>query len=193
MKIKLVGALLVLSMLAAFTGTALAAPASAGTATLVSVVYVPGKGPVFTFEVSGEFSRADLKGAVHVDGGGDFDLHCSQVDAATVVCTTSKKAAGGNVSVTFGGETFWTTVPEVRQPDYCYSVWDYWSFTSGVWTDFGPHCQKEPAKSGDLLYYTVPDPGGSFISYVWFYEEDLISCPPGSSPWAGPAYYWYSC
>jgi len=154
MKKNLLVVFVVLSMLMAFAGTAAAAPASAGTATLVSVVYVPGKGPVFTFEVSGEFSKADLKGSVHVEGGEDFDLHCSQVDATTVVCTTSKKAAGGNVAVTFGGSTFWTSVPEAPS-QYCYNVYDY--DLDDVWQSYGTHCQDTPAQYGDEIPWYNPD------------------------------------
>ena len=67
-------------------GTAAAVPQGAGTATLVSVQYVPGKGPVFTFSVSGKFSKANLKGSLHVKGGADYDLYCTQVDKSTVKC-----------------------------------------------------------------------------------------------------------
>jgi hypothetical protein len=72
-------------------GTVAAAPLAAGTATLVGVEYVPGKGPVFTFSVSGKLSKADLKGSLQVEGGANYDLHYTKVDDSTVTCTASKK------------------------------------------------------------------------------------------------------
>ena len=101
MKKYLLTIVIVLSMLVMIVGTAAAAPQAAGTASLVSVEYVPGKGPVFTFSVEGKFSKAELKGSVQAPAG-DFGLHCSQ-SGDTVRCTTSKKVAGQNVVVSWGG------------------------------------------------------------------------------------------
>ena len=90
--------LVVLSMSLMLVCTAAAAPQGAGTATLVSVQYVPGKGPVFTFSVSGKFSKANLKGLLHVEVGADYDLYCTQVDKSTVKCSASAQISGVNVS-----------------------------------------------------------------------------------------------
>jgi len=68
MKRHLFTILILLSMLVMPIEVA-AAPMASGTATLVSVEYVPGKGPVFIFTVSGKFSRSNLKGSLHVEGG----------------------------------------------------------------------------------------------------------------------------
>jgi hypothetical protein len=97
MKRHLFTILVLLSMLVMPIGVA-AAPMAAGTATLVSVEYVPGKGPVFTFTVSGKFSRSNLKGTLYVEGGADYGLHCTQVDEVTIKCNTSQKVSGVNVS-----------------------------------------------------------------------------------------------
>lgn len=185
--------LVVVSMLVMLVGTVAAAPLAAGTATLVGVQYVPGKGPVFTFSVSGKFSKADLKGSLQVEGGANFDLHCTKVDDSTVTCTASKKVAGENVALFWGGGTFWAHVPAAPL-EFCYSVWDWWEFTDFEWTDFGPHCQPDPANAGDTITYTVPDPSGSFESDpVEFFDEDVSgNCDP-AVPYEEPAYYYPGC
>jgi hypothetical protein len=193
MKKYLVTVFVVLAMLAMFTGTVAAAPLASGTITLVSVVYVPGKGPVYTFEVSGNFSKSDLEGSLRIVGGGNFNLHCTKVDKATVKCTGPKKAAGKNVVVSWGGAAFSASVPKAVEKDagYCYSVWDYWAFTGNVWTDFGPYCQDTPAQAFDIATYTVPDPGGSYPADVIFVDDaNAAFC---TSFYAGSAYYYYGC
>src|SRR5687767_15800613 len=110
MKKYFITILVLLSMLIIQVGIVGAAPMASGTVSLVSVSH-GFKGPIFTFEVSGDFSKKELKGAVHVQGGADYGLHCGQVDDSTVTCTTSDKVSAVNVSVTFGGSTFWVFVP----------------------------------------------------------------------------------
>lgn len=191
MKKYLITIFALLAMLVIQVGSVAAAPMADGTATLVSVSH--GKnGPVFTFSVSGKFSKAELKGSLHVEGGADYSLHCTQVDETTVKCTTSDKVTGVNVSLSWGGSTFWTFVPEVPGPtQYCYSIWDWWDFTGFEWTDFGPYCQDMPAEEGDIIFYTVPDPNGSFEFPSMFLEENIFEgyC----DAWAGPAYYYPGC
>lgn len=200
MKKYLITILVLLAMLVIQVGSV----AAAGTATLVSVEYGY-KGPIFTFSVSGKFSRAELKGSLHVENGADYSLHCTQVDETTVKCTTSDKVAGVNVVVTWGGSTFWAYVPKAPPPpapvlvsdsisdpdtiptEYCYSIWDYWFFTNWEWVDFGPHCQDTSASEGDVILYTVPDPDGSFEAPVVFLNEG-----PECATY-GPAYYWPWC
>jgi len=170
-----------------------AAPMASGTATLVSVEYVPGKGPVFIFTVSGKFSRSNLKGSLHVEGGANYGLYCTQVDEVTIKCNTSQKVSGVNVSFSWGGFTFWTYVPEAPVPQNCYSIWDWWDFTNNEWTDFGPYCQDTPANEWDFIAYDVPHPEGSFESWVIFFEEDVSEYCPSPVPYDGPAYYFPLC
>jgi hypothetical protein len=90
-----------------------------------------------------------------VEGGGDYDLYCSQVDDETVRCTASKKVYG-KVVVMFGGSTFWTSVTEYTGPsNYCYNVYDY--DTSFTWKNYGTHCQENPAEYGDTVPWYNPD------------------------------------
>ena len=72
--------------------------------------------PTFVFRVNGTFTNGELhnQGYVLVSGEGQYDLHCAVQDETTVVCHTSKKAAGHRVMVHFGGSDFWTVVPEER-------------------------------------------------------------------------------
>ncbi len=193
MKKVLLTTLFLLAMLVSLIGTVAAAPLSSGTITLLSVEYVPGKGPVFTFHVSGQFSKSDLKGFVHVEGGEDFEVTCTQVDDETVKCGTSKAAAGKNVSITWGGSTFWASVPvatEPAAPEYCYSIWDWWDFTDYEWTDFGPHCQETPAQAFDELTYS---PDGIEEGWVVFFDEDVSDYCLYPVPYNGPAYYFPWC
>ena len=92
MKRSLFTILLLLSMLSMLVSIA-AAPMSSGSATLISVEYVFQKGPVFTFTVSGKFSKSKLKGTLHVNGGTNYGLFCAQVDETTVKCNTSQKSS----------------------------------------------------------------------------------------------------
>ena len=158
MRKALVIVIVVLAMLAMFVGTVAAAPLAAGTATLVSVEYAGGT-PVFIFSVSGEFSNAELKGSVHIEGGEDIDLYCTQLDSSTVRCATSRAAAGKNVVIFWNGQTFWASVPaaKVASASFCYDVYDY--DLSYTWQNFGTHCQEQPAQYGDAIPWYNPDWG----------------------------------
>jgi hypothetical protein len=193
MKKHLIIILLVLSMLAMLTGTVAAAPFAAGTVTLVSVVYVPGKGPVFTFEVNGKFTNADLKGSLHVEGGEDFDLHCEQVDSTTVKCTASKKAAGMNVTLTWGGVTYWASVPDAPTPSsqFCYSIYD-WEFTEELptsWVEYGVYCQDTPAEYGDTIEWDNPVWGLSLYEFL----PEIPDADWCSFYHLEDAYYYHNC
>ena len=189
MKKQLTAIMLVLAMLTMFTRTAAAAPQMTGTAALAGVIYVPGKGPVFTFSVlSGKFSRSELKGFVHVEGGADYGLHCIQVDDSTVTCTTSKKTAGENVVVYWGGAIFWAQVPAA--PEFCYSVYD-WSYplsSSDHWVGYGSYCQDTPANYGNLVewdnpvwgdspYIFLPGSPACFTEDIWIDGYYFPGCP----------------
>ena len=99
-------ALLALTASTVFAGTALS---------LIQVRNDEGV-PTFVFRVNGSFTDGELhnQGYVLVSGEGEYDLHCAVQDETTVVCHTSKKAAGHRVMVHFGGSDFWTVVPEER-------------------------------------------------------------------------------
>lgn len=184
MKKYLITILVLLSMLVVQVGIVAAAPLAAGTATLVSVQYVPGKGPVFTFNVTGEFSKSELKGTLHVEGGADYALHCTQVDDTTVKCSTSAKVSGVNVSFTWGGSTFWTNVPEA--PVFCYGIYDWNYPVEDAWQLYGTHCQDTRADYGDFFFWDNPDYGSS--PYV-FLPESLVC--PFYQP--GDGYYFPGC
>jgi len=183
MKKHLFTFLVILSMLFMFAGTAAAAPLAAGTATLVGVEYVPGKGPVFTFSVSGKFSKADLKGALQVQGGANFNLHCTKVDDSTVKCTASKKVAGENVVLSWGGGTFWAHVPGA--PEFCYGIWD-WAETEDAWTLYGSNCQSNRAAYGDTFEWDNPFWGPSPYEFL----PESPKCPWSQT---GDAYYFPLC
>jgi len=184
MKKFIITILVLLSMMIIQVGTVAAAPMASGTVLLVSIAH-GFKGPIFTFTISGDFSKKELKGTVHVQGGADYGLHCGQVDDTKITCTTSDKVSGVNVSVTFGGSTFWVFVPgaPVEQTEYCYNVYDY--DLDYVWQSYGTHCQDSPAQYGDEIPWYNPD---------WDDYYDAIFLPEGPicSGIVEDAYY-YTC
>ena len=168
-----------------------AAPMPAGNATLISVVFVDGKGMVFTFHVDGEFSRSELRGTVHVNDGGSYGLDCVQVDNSTVKCNAPQAVGGSDVVLNWGGFSFWTHTPQLPPPTtYCYNIWDWHDFTDWEWANFGPHCQDEPAQTGDQITYTAPDPDGSFDATAWYSNGKYTECQIQNN---GPAYYKFKC
>ena len=187
MKKHLFTILAVLSILAMRVGTAAAASASI---TLVSVEHGY-KGPVFTFSVSGKFTKAELKGSLHVENGADYTLHCTQVDETTVKCTTSDKVSGVNVVVTWGGSTFWTSVPEAP-PVYCYDVYD-WTLPPppfGAWVNYGTYCQNSPANYGDIIIWYNP---GWEETYPYIFLPESPTGEWCSFYQPGDAYYFPFC
>lgn len=183
-----------LSLLAMLASVA-AAPMAGTALSLIEVRNDGGGGVIFVFRVTGDFSKSELKGWVQVQGGDGYGLHCNQVDDTTVQCTTTKKAGGYNVVVTFGGSTFWTFVPAARggsgPTQYCYGVYDLYSdpeTESAYWGQFDTYCQDAPANFGDTLpsYYN-PD-------YDDYYDYDFM---PGSPSCFDPvnedAYYYPYC
>jgi hypothetical protein len=181
MKKHLFTLLLVVSMLATFVGTAAAAPLASGTAELVGVVYVPGKGPVYTFQVSGNFSKEELTGWMHVDGEGDYALHCWQEDAVTVKCSSDKVVSNVKVVLSWGGSKFWTTAPVAKY--YCYGVWDY--DKSNTWKNYGENCQEKPAQYGDVISWYNPDFGDN-LDHIFLPDLACVGL-------YGDAYYYPYC
>ena len=182
MKKYLITILVLLAMLVIQVGSVVAAPLADGTATLVRVSHAE-NGPVFTFTVSGKFSKAELKGSLHVEGGADYDLHCTQVDETTVKCTASDKVAGVNVSLSWGGSTFWTFVPEAKpqhdseEPtEYCYSVYD-WGLETPMWVNYGTYCQGAPAEYGDMITWYNPGWEGTYDYEYLPQSPDPNWCP----------------
>lgn len=196
MKHRISIVLTVCSLLFALVSVA-AAPMRSGSAVLAGVDYVLGKGPVFTFHVSGDFSKSDLKGGtVHVNGGGSYDLHCVRVDDSTVKCTAPKAVAGQDVSVTWGGSTAWTHVPpaqEAAQQQYCYDIYDWVVDPDAetlVWDKVSTYCQTTPAKYGDTITWYNP---------FWNDEDEYDFLPENPDKetctdyHAGDAYYYWTC
>ena len=188
MKQRLEIILVVLSLLVALVGVA-AAPMAAGTIRLAGVQYVPQKGPVFTFQVTGKFPRSALKGTLKVQGGGSYTLHCTQVDETTVKCTGPQKVGAVNASVTFGGSTFWVFVPGAPQEpeQYCYNIYD-WDIDDvfADWKGYGTHCQITPAEYGELINWYNPD-------YEEAFDYEFMPEGPACSGIIENAYYFQWC
>jgi hypothetical protein len=198
MKPHLSQLILVFSLLVALVGVA-AAPMASGTARLLGVEYIPNKGPVFTFEVSGKFPRSALKGMVELQGGGRYPLYCVQAEETIVKCSTSQKVSAVDVWLTWGGFVFWTTVPGVPLPQepreldggtnggtgqYCYDIFDY--DLDYVWRSYGSRCQAASAQYNDIVTYYNADWEGS-------YPAIFMPQGPSCSGLVKDAYYGPAC
>ena len=173
-------ALLAMTTGAAFAGSALE---------LVEVRNDEGV-PTFVFRVTGEFSQEELENGFVKVGGEDFPLYCAQQDEDTVVCHTSKAAAGNEVVVGFGGASFWDRVPE-QGPGarYCYPVYD-WPITGqpDSWIFQGSSCGESEADNGDVIYFYSPYWANSYL-YEYFGEGiNWIFGDPSTNP--GSGYYY---
>lgn len=191
MKKFFVVALILFSLLVVTTSTAFA-----GSALELVQVRLDGGVPTFIFRVTGEFSAAELEGGfVQVDGGEAFPLYCTQTDADTVVCHSSKKANGQDVVVGFGGAKFWTDLPEaeVAHP-YCYNVYDepngeQWGNGIDAWVLQGIACQDYPASQGDVITFDSPY---WVTDWDYMYDGEGIEWDfgvPETNP--GPGYYFF--
>ncbi len=190
MKKYLVTILVLLSMLIIQVRTVAAAPMASGTVLLVSVGH-GFKGPIFTFTVSDDFSKKQLKGTVHVQGGADYGLHCAQQNDTTVTCTTSDKVSSVNVSVTFGGSTFWTYVPGAPTP-FCYDIYDWdLEFPPASWVNYGTNCQESRAHSGDMITCYNPEWGPTYNYEFLSGSPECFVFPLSNQP--GDAYYYPYC
>lgn len=185
MKRLLFSTVILLTLLVLPTGTVFA-----GSAIELIEVRNDYGGVTFIFRVTGEFSKDELaSGFVQVEGGDDYPLYCSQQDAETVVCHTSKKAGANSVVVGFGGARFWTDVPEAIT-EICYSVWD-WDLPSpsDYWQYQGDHCQPQRANDGDAILFYSPYWENTYTYY--FYNEGSTN-GDGNEIWdsAGQGYYY---
>jgi len=192
MKKSLIAALIVVAMLTMFVGTVSAAPLATGVITLVSVEYEGGT-PVFIFNVSGELSKAELNGSLHIEGGEDLGLYCTQIDSNTIRCTTARAAAGKNVVIFLAGQVFWASVPAAFT-HYCYDVYD-WNPPPppfDTWVSVGTYCQDIPAQNGDVINFYNPDWGQSY-DYQFMPQSPDSDPACATSPLIGSAYYFPSC
>lgn len=189
MKKALFTTMFLLVLLASLVGTAAAAPMTVKFATLVKVAYT-NKGPVFTFDVSDRFSNAELQGKLKVDGGGrEYNVYCTQVNADTVTCNTSKDVMLVHVTLFWSGQVFTAYVPGPHP--FCYDIYD-WSIQEpvGDWVLYGTQCQETQAHYGDTMTWDNPVWGPDQF-YVFLPESpESDSCPFYKS---GDAYYYFQC
>lgn len=183
--------LTICSLLGALVSIA-AAPMASGTATLISAVYVEGKGVVFTFQVDGKISRSDLNGGIQVDGGGNYRLDCVKAGDSTVKCTAPKAVAGNNVVVTWGGSVFWAHAPAMPAPktQYCYAIYDWNDIPNTEWVNYGTYCQDDPAAYGDFIIWENPTWGDS--PYFYLPESPELGVCIAAKRY-GDAYYFPGC
>ena len=198
MKKLLFTALMLTALLAATVGTAFAGSALE----LVGVSHNSG-GISFTFRVNGEFSQSELQsGFVQVQGGDDFPLYCSQTAADEVVCHTSKKVAGHDIVVGFGGARFWTDVPEEwAPPATCGEGYGYWYPAYDVagpfsppgtteWSYFGDACTDNPATEAQRIRLYNPEWQGTFTYEYWGDGLDPVAGFAAGWTNQGEGFYW---
>lgn len=178
--------LVVFAVLAMVTSVA-AAPVvpGHGSTALIQVRNDPGGSVTFVFRVEGQLPKSQLHGAVHVNReDANFPLYCVQKDDTTVQCTTSRNTGGKDVVVTFGGASFFTSVPEsvveVVPSQYCYNVYyDSNARYSSHFVRLGSHCQEAPAAYDDWIKLDLVTPG-------YF---DIYKFAPGAGVIHEDAYY----
>jgi hypothetical protein len=113
-------AIAIISILAMSFASA-AAPAK--TATYVGGQFIQGKGLVLTFNVSGKFSAADLKGSIYVYGEKSYQMTClfkDNTDDTVLGCVapdTLKMFAGKGAVARFGDFGFYIVIPSTGY--YC--------------------------------------------------------------------------
>lgn len=125
---KMLFLLVILSMLASFSGMAaapMAAPAAAKIekVTLVQATFMKEKGMIFKFKVVGTFTEKELKGSLLVKGK-SIKLRCRYHAKNDIVqCTapggTSTNFAGKTALVSLNGFTFWVKVPSKKECPTC--------------------------------------------------------------------------
>jgi hypothetical protein len=125
---KMLFLLVILSMLASFSGMAAAPMATPAAAkiekvTLVQATFMEEKGMIFKFKVVGTFTEKELKGSLLVKGK-SIKLRCRYHAKNDIVqCTapggTSTNFAGKTALVSLNGFTFWVKVPSKKECPTC--------------------------------------------------------------------------
>jgi hypothetical protein len=163
--------------------TPVAAKGGEKSITLVSALYIRGKGIVFKFKVVGEFKG--FSGQAFA-GGQKFALDCKLNDAGDLACLAEsgmKKFIGQTVSANVNG---YTGSVRLRNSRYCYPVYDWVPgldplgpspIDPAQWTAFTSFCQNDPAESNDLALLPNPAyPQEPF--WYYYYQPDLSVCFP---------------
>lgn len=159
-------------------------------------------GVMFVFRVEGQFTKAELEGAVQIQGGEWYPLYCKQ-DGDVLHCSTTRKTGGHWVTVVVGGATFWPRVPEAAQrPSACqgiiynaydWNVIEYNIVDSTAWASFFTFCTSGLAQDGDVLSSNLWD-GINTYNYEYF-STGLDNAYCGwTNP--GPGFYYqdnYAC
>lgn len=109
--------IVLLSLFVLLISTA-AAPFAPRSLTLLGAEYLPSKGFVFDFAVSGTFEPGELKSAKLVIGSQSFGMGCEVLDDSTLRCVASGLAAfeGRNARIELAGLLFYTVIPAKVEP-----------------------------------------------------------------------------
>ena len=149
---------------------------------LVGVNHWNGKGVVFKFEVTGEFSPAELRGFARI-GDHEFGLDCNFNDDGLLVCVAGNSIGdyvGQSVIVFLNGQAFYAQIPVKKiltPPQYCYDIQglmtdDFEGFVAAMegeeadpltlldtyWYPavVGNHCTDDEPQTGDFIDFDHP-------------------------------------
>lgn len=114
MKKRMVLILSLISIFLMVAGTA-AVPLKSRSIHLTETRFIQGKGVVFLFATTGEFTKSDLDTAFAYSGGQSLDVNCNIKNGMDQIACTVKlvnQYAGQDIVVGLIGQGFWTTVPE---------------------------------------------------------------------------------
>jgi hypothetical protein len=190
-----------LSVLVAFSFLA-ATSASAFAAgprylSLIDIQHWQGKGLILRFEaVNGEYSRQELKGSYALIGNKEFGIDCNVDDDGRVVCVVGDAIAqftGRNTKIIIDGQVFFITVPERKQPAYCYNIYglmtdDFEGFVGAIeelnLEEEGP-LSEEPVDPFEIIFSywypasvgrqcsATPPSVGDILNFDHPYEDEL--------------------
>jgi hypothetical protein len=143
---------------------------------LVSVNYWGSKGVVFKFEVTGDFSPAELQGFVRISGH-EFPLDCSSNDEGLLVCVAGDGIGayvGSSVVVILNGQGFFTHLPQKKEfvgsssSQYCYPI-------QGLMTDDIEAAMAALAsEDSSVLFYWYPAQVGVYCTDLQPQNFDMI-------------------
>ncbi|MDX9992027.1 MAG: hypothetical protein RBS68_08240 [Anaerolineales bacterium] len=94
---------------------------------LLDIQHWSGKGLILRFEaLNGAYTRSELKGSYALIGNNEFGMDCNIDDDGKVVCVVGDAIAqftGRSATVLLAGQGFFITIPERKQPAYCYNIY----------------------------------------------------------------------
>ncbi len=96
--------------------------------TLLEVIHRDGKGLIFKFAVTGEWTQAELDAGYLLVDGVEYSLDCNFSDDGTMLICVAESGSGGQAGkagwVVFDGQGIaYEVIPQKNNENFCYPVW----------------------------------------------------------------------